>query len=383
MVRGVKRLAVLGSTGSIGTQTLDVVRANPLRFQVVGLAASRRREVLAQQVQEFHPPWVHSQGGEGGLPGVGPEEVRFLSLEEMAALPEVDLVVVATTGRAGLRPTLAALAAGKQVALANKEVLVMAGEQVMAQARRYGGQVLPIDSEHSALWQCLRGEDTREVARLILTASGGPFRGLSVEALARVTPQQALAHPTWRMGPRVTVDSATLMNKGMEVIEAHWLFGLPWERLDVVVHPQSVVHSLVEFRDGSLKAQLGPTDMRLPIQYALSYPERWPSPNLPRLSLSEMRHLDFEPLGQDRYPCFGLALEAARRGGTYPAVLCAADELAVSQFLEGRIGYLDIPRTIRGALEAHSPATGPTPSVEEVLAADEWARGWVHSLVPA
>jgi len=368
-------LALLGSTGSIGTQTLEVVRAFPQRFQVVGLAAAYNRERLARQVQEFHPRWV-SFCGEAPLPGVAPGQVAYLPLEEMASHPEVDLVVVATAGRAGLVPTLAALAAGKRVALANKEVLVMAGGLVMAQAQRHRAELIPVDSEHSALWQCLRGEAINQVARLLITASGGPFRDYSPQALAEVTPEQALAHPTWRMGPKVTIDSATLMNKGMEVIEAHWLFSIPWERIQVVIHPQSLIHSLVEFQDGSVKAQMSPPDMRLPIQYALSYPERWPNPGLPRLSLEAVGSLTFQSLDVERFPCFRLALEAARQGSTYPAVLCAADEVAVGLFLERRLGFGDIPRLIQAALEAHQPASAAPPTVEEVLAADAWAREW-------
>jgi len=373
----VRRIAVLGSTGSIGTQALDVVRTFPDKLRVVGLAA-RRRELLARQVQEFQPRWVSFEGG-GDVPGAGRDHTGYLPMEEMVCRPEVDLVVVATTGRAGLLPTLAALGAGKRVALANKEVLVMAGEMVRAKAARSRGQVIPVDSEHSALWQCLQGEALGEVARLILTASGGPFRGLSPEALAQVTPEQALAHPTWKMGPKVTVDSATLLNKGMEVIEAHWLFDMPWERVQVVVHPQSIVHSMVEFQDGAVKAQMGAPDMRIPIQYALSFPERWGNTSLPHLRLEEVGKLTFEPMDHARYPCFRLAVEAGHRGSTYPAVMCAADETAVALFLERRIGFNDIPRLIEGALAAHLPNNNKGPTLEEVLDADSWARDWVKS----
>ncbi|MBI2916700.1 MAG: 1-deoxy-D-xylulose-5-phosphate reductoisomerase [Chloroflexi bacterium] len=380
MVGGVKQLVVLGSTGSIGTQTLDVVRRFPDRFLVLGLAAGRRREELARQVQEFHPRWIYLEG-EDKMPEAGRGQARFMPMEQMVCQRDVDLVVVATTGRAGLVPTLAALGAGKRVALANKEVLVMAGEMVRSRARRSGGQVIPVDSEHSALWQCLQGEALGDVARLILTASGGPFRSLSPEALAQVTPEQALDHPTWKMGPKVTVDSATLLNKAMEVIEAHWLFDMPWDRVQVVVHPQSIVHSLVEFEDGSVKAQMGAPDMRIPIQYALTFPERWPNNALPRLRLEEVGKLTFEALDEARYPCFSLALDAARRGSTYPAVMCAADELAVELFLERRLGYLDIPKLIRSALEAHIPNSSNNPTIDDVLAADAWAREWVRSKV--
>ena len=364
-----RQLAILGSTGSIGQQTLDVVRSFPGRFRVIGLAAGRNATLLAKQIEEFQPRLVSIES-----PG-SREELRSLkweicSSEELAADPEVDLVVMAISGKAGLSPTLAAIRAGKSVALATKEVLVMAGEFVTAETRRHGAQLLPIDSEPSAIWQCLRGEENR-IARLILTASGGPFRHLSQEALSQVTPKQALDHPTWRMGPKVTIDSATMMNKGFEVIEAHWLFDVPFDDIEIVIHPQSIVHSMVEFVDGSIKAQLSPPDMRLPIQYALFYPERPPS-KLPRLDFSSLGALAFETPDLERFPCLKLALEAGRKGGTYPAVLSAADEVAVELFLEKRIGFLDIAKLVEEALEEHRSI--PNPSLEDILAADAWAR---------
>ena len=363
----VKHLAVLGSTGSIGRQTLEVVRAFPERFQVVALAAGSNRELLAQQAREFHPRFVWAGDLEGwALTGSEP-----LAPEAMAAHPEVDLVVVATSGKAGLAPTLEALRAGKRVALANKEVLVMAGELVTAEARQHRATILPIDSEHSAIWQCLEGEG-RDAIRIILTASGGPFRDTPLEELARVTAADALRHPTWQMGKKVTIDSSTLMNKGMEAIEARWLFGVPLERISVVIHKESMVHSLVEFCDGSVKAQLSCPDMRLPIQYALSYPERWPNPAQPCLELSRVGSLTFHEVDWPRFPCLKLALEAGRRGGTYPAVLCAADEVAVGLFLSRGIGFLDIPRLVGEALEQHRSVSKP--SLEEIMAADAWAR---------
>jgi 1-deoxy-D-xylulose-5-phosphate reductoisomerase len=362
-----KRIAILGSTGSLGTQTLEVARAFPSHLQVMGLAAGYNRELLEQQIGEFHPPLVAFEGD-----GLTPGDYQRLTTPELAANSEVDLVVVLTSGRAGLLPTLAALKAGKPVALANKEVLVMAGELVMAQARGRGALVIPVDSEHSALWQCLQGEEAGQVARLVLTASGGPFHGLSSPELAGVDAASALAHPTWNMGPKVTVDSATLMNKGMEVIEAHYLFGLPYDKISVVVHPQSIVHSLVEFVDGALKAQLSAPDMRLPIQYALSYPERWPGPGWGRLRLEEAAPLTFEPPDPTRFPCLRLAVEAGRAGGTSPTVLSAADEVAVSRFLEGRLTFTGIPRLIEAVLSQHSPI--PHPTLDQVLEADAWAR---------
>ena len=364
-----KRLAILGSTGSIGQQTLEVVRSSGDRFQVIGLGAGRNLPLLERQIQEFQPRLVSI--AEADLTqSLRRPEYELVSLDALASHPDVDLVVIAISGKAGLSPTLAAIEAGKSIALATKEVLVMAGEIVTAAARRRGMEILPIDSEPSAIWQCLRGEEQR-VARLILTASGGPFRQFSREQLATVTSQQALEHPTWKMGKKITIDSATMMNKGFEVIEAHWLFDVPMEKIEAVVHPQSIVHSFVEFVDGSTKAQLSPPDMRLPIQYALFYPERPPS-ELPRLDFSNIGPLTFEAPDLERFPCLRLALEAGREGGTYPAVLSAADEAAVELFLEQRIGFLDIATLVEDTLEQHQST--PHPSLEEILAADAWAR---------
>ncbi|RLC94371.1 MAG: 1-deoxy-D-xylulose-5-phosphate reductoisomerase [Chloroflexi bacterium] len=379
MGSGVRRLVVLGSTGSIGRQTLDVVRWLDDRFSVVGLAGGRNLELLTQQIEEFRPKLVSCEGvGEGGS-GIGPSRasgVQVAHPEELACHDEADLVVVATSGRAGLAPTLAAIRAGKQVALANKEVLVMAGGIIMAEAQQHGAQILPVDSEHSAIWQCLRGENGSKVARLVLTASGGPFFRCSPEEMATITPEQALRHPTWQMGKKVTIDSATLMNKGMEIIEAHWLFGLPLQQIDVVVHPGSVVHSMVEFADGSVKAQLSVPDMHLPIQYALTYPERLPTPQLPRIDWGRLDCLKFELPDLDRFPCLRLAREAGERGGTCPAVLCAADEVAVGRFLSGSIGFLDIPRLIEKTLDRHQRIDSP--SLEDILTADAWARQYAE-----
>jgi len=364
-----KRLAILGSTGSIGQQTLAVVRSYPDRFQVIALAAGGNVELLAKQIGEFQPKLVAigSTAPEDRLRGTGYE---LSSPEELSFHPDVDLLVVAISGKAGLSPTLAAIEAGKSIALATKEALVMAGEIVTTEARSRSAQILPIDSEPSAIWQCLRGED-KSIARLILTASGGPFRQLTWDELATVTPQQALNHPTWKMGTKITIDSATMMNKGLEVIEAHWLFDVPMENIDVVIHPQSIVHSLVEFVDGSVKAQLGLPDMRLPIQYALFYPERPPS-ELPRLDISNMGPLTFEAPDLEKFPCLKLALEAGRRNGTYPAVLSAADDIAVDLFLQGHIRFVDIARVVEEALDRHQSI--PNPTLEQILAADAWAR---------
>ncbi len=369
MVGGVKRIALLGSTGSIGQQTLDVVRSFPGRFQVVGLGAGGNLQLLQNQIREFESKLV-SIAEEGLTERLRSPKYELLSPEEMASHPDVDLVVVAISGKAGLSPTLSAIEAGKRIALATKEVLVMAGEVVTAAAKRCGTQLLPIDSEPSAIWQCLQGEE-RAVARLILTASGGPFLRLTPEELAPVTPEQALRHPTWKMGNKVTIDSATMMNKGFEVIEAHWLFDVPLERIEVVIHPQSIVHSMVEFVDGSIKAQLSLPDMRLPIQYALFYPERLPN-KLSRLDFAHIGPLTFEAPDLENFPCLKLALEAGRKGGTYPAVLSAADEVAVELFLNGDIGFLDIARLVAEVLEEHRGISHPSP--QEVLTADAWAR---------
>lgn len=381
MVDSVKRVAVLGSTGSIGRQTLDVIRAMPQRFQVVGLAAGKNMELLAEQIAEFRPEFIGCPPLNGDierLKHIVDIKHRLLPLDEIAASAEVDIAVMATSGNAGLKPTLAALRAGRNIALANKESLVSAGEMLTREAKKSGARILPVDSEHSAIWQCLSGEH-QEAARIILTASGGPFRQFSLEQLAEVTVAQALQHPSWQMGQKVTIDSATLMNKGLEVIEAHWLFTMPYDRIDVLVHPQSIIHSMVEFIDGSIKAQLSYPDMRLPIQYALSYPERFSNPGLPRIDWNQVKSLDFESPDCGKFPCLRLAVEAGRKGGTYPAVLCAADEVAVELFLDGRLRFVDIAGAIERTLEQHLPIAKPT--LEEIETADAWAREKTLKLV--
>jgi 1-deoxy-D-xylulose-5-phosphate reductoisomerase len=380
MAERAKRLIVLGSTGSIGTQTLDVVRAYPERFQVVGLAAGSNTDLLTRQIAEFRPRLVHSQAR------LDPDlaaRYRFqqVSMEEMAGDPEADFVLVATAGRAGFRPTVAALRAGHHVGLANKEILVMAGEIMAREAAAHGAVILPVDSEHNALWQCLRGEAPAgasvtatgaAVKRLILTCSGGALRDYPLAAMSTVTPEQALAHPNWVMGKKITIDCATLINKGLEVIEAHWLFALPYEQIDVLIHRESVIHSLVEFVDGSLKAQLGPPDMRIPIQYALTYPERLANDSVSPFDLAQIGALHFSAPDHTRFPGIALAREAGRRGGTYPAVLAAADEVAVDLFLRGLIGFPGIARLIEAALAAHDPVRNPT--LEDIAAADAWVH---------
>lgn len=358
-------LVVLGSTGSIGTQTLDIVRHMPERFKVVGLAARRNRELLEQQVAEF------------GVAHTSCDDAASMPMEEMVQLPGVDVVVVATPGTSALRSTLAAIEAGRRVATANKEVLVAAGEIVVAAARHRGVDLLPIDSEHNAIWQCLRGEDGQgiaagaSVARIVLTASGGAFRDLPLDRLGDATLEGALRHPIWQMGQKVTIDAATLANKAFEVVEARWLFDVRYERIDVVLHRESVVHSVVQFVDGSSKAQLGVPDMRLPIQYALTYPERAPGP-VRQLDLASLGSLTFAPLDPARYPVFGAIVEAARRGGTCPAVASAANDVGVEEFAAGRNRFTDIAAVVDAVLALHDSVEHP--AVHDVIAAEEDAR---------
>ncbi len=368
MTDSITNLVILGSTGSIGRQTLDVVRALPERFRIIGLAAGENTALLKEQMEEFKPQYYYhsAKKGQTKLPNL-----RYISMEEMAALPEVDIVVVATPGGAGLKPTLAAVRAGKKVALSNKESLVSAGRIIMEQAAKYNASILPVDSEHSAIWQCLEGED-KKCAKVVLTASGGPFRGYTKKQLEGVTPEQALKHPSWTMGKKVTIDSATLFNKGMEVIEAHWLFDIPYEDISVLVHPQSIIHSMVEFADGSTKAQLGVPDMRLPIQYALTYNERINNPEIPGIDWTKINKLDFEQPDMEAFPCLRLAIDAGKEGGTATAVLCAADEIAVSLFLSHRIKFNHIAQLIAKTLDKHRIIKQP--ALEDIYAADSWAR---------
>jgi 1-deoxy-D-xylulose-5-phosphate reductoisomerase len=373
----ITRLAVLGSTGSIGQQTLEVVRAFPNKFQVVALAAGKNTAILASQINEFKPRFVYYQDSQSQARLTNTTH-ESLPLEDIARHPEVDSVVVAISGNSGLTPTLAAVRAGKRVCLANKESIVMAGKIITDEAKLSGAQILPIDSEHSAIWQCLNGEKQKAV-QIILTASGGPFRRYSPAKLKAVTVEQALRHPSWQMGKKVTIDSATLMNKGLEVIEAHWLFNMPFDNIRVLIHPQSIIHSMVEFMDGSIKAQLSYPDMRLPIQYALSYPERLDNPQLPRLDWDNISSLTFELPDFGTFPCLKLAIEAGKRGGTYPTVLCAADEIAVELFLSRLITFVDIARYVGETLEQHQAIASP--GLDEIMAADAWARQKVLNLV--
>jgi len=366
MSNTIKKLAVIGSTGSIGQQSLDIIKDFPDKFRIVGLAGGKNTSLLAKQISQFQPKLAYSS-----LKLNLPDKTKFSSMEEIATHPDVDIVIIATSGKTGLAPTLAAIRSGKKIALANKEVLVMAGEIIMSEAKRHQAQILPIDSEHSAIWQCLHGEKD-EVARLILTASGGPFYHHSPTQLAKVTVEEALQHPTWKMGKKVTIDSATLMNKGLEAIEAHWLFSIPFNKIEIVIHPQSIIHSMVEFADGSLKAQLSAPDMRFPIQYALSYPKRLTNPRLPNIDLVQLNSLTFEAINYSMFPCLQLALDAGKKGGTYPAVLCAADEVAVELFLKQHINFSGIAEIIASTISLHRGITNPT--LDDILTADDWAR---------
>jgi len=374
------RVAVLGSTGSIGRQALDVARVHPDRIEVVALAANSQVELLATQAAEFGVATLalaEATAAKRASRVVGrPVASGLGALEEIARSSTADVVLNALVGAAGLRVSVAALRSGARLALANKESLVVAGELITALGLE---RVIPVDSEHSAIFQCLLGEEQAPVRRLWLTASGGPFRGMTPAELECVTREQALTHPRWTMGPKITIDSSTLMNKGLEVIEAHHLFGIDYDRIKVVVHPQSCIHSMVEFVDGSVKAHLGPADMRIPIQYALSAPERWDSPAEP-VDFATLGRLDFEEPDVETFPCLALAFAAGHRGGTLPAVMNAANEVAVAAFLDGRLGYTAIARVVEVVMNAHD--VRPANSIEVVEDADAWARAAATSALP-
>ena len=376
-----KNIAILGSTGSIGTQALEVILNFPKEFKATYLTANNNVALLLEQIQRFKPKGVvlldeHSakevkkHAGDKTEILVGEE-----GLLDIVQRNDVDIVVSALVGFAGLKPTIKAIEAKKKIALANKETLVVAGELIMPLVDRYKVDLLPVDSEHSAIFQCLVGELPNKIEKIILTASGGPFRMKSKEELKSVTVEQALNHPNWKMGNKITVDSATLMNKGLEVIEAHWLFGVPGERIDVVIHPQSIIHSMVEFIDGSVKAQLGVPDMKIPIQYALTYPSRSAS-TFTRVNFPALGEMTFFTPDEDRFSCLKLAREALKSGGTMPAVMNAANEIAVAKFLKGKISFLNIPATICKAMEKHSSKRNPL--LEEIVEADRWARELVE-----
>ncbi len=372
-----KKIALLGSTGSVGTQTLDIVRSNPERFQVVALAAGNNSELLISQAKEFQPSLVSvatKELADEVKLHVSPETVVVYGEEglvEAASFGEADIVITAIVGSRGLMPTLAAIEAGKTIGLANKETLVTAGELVIARAKQRGVAILPVDSEHSAIFQCLNGERRVDVKSITLTASGGSFRDRTRAELQGVTVQEALNHPNWSMGAKITIDSATMVNKGLEVIEAHWLFGLPYDDINVIIHAESIIHSFVEFTDHSIVAQLGTPDMRVPIQYALTYPERHPS-SADRLDLAAIGKLNFREMDMERYPCLALAYACGRLGGTAPTVYNAANEVAVARFLKGEISFLDIERVLENTVARHSVA--PVTGLDVIQEADSWAR---------
>ena len=374
-----KRIAILGSTGSIGCSSLRVIEAHPEAYQVTALAAGKNVDLLAEQIRKFSPLVVAVLGDEEAESLKkrldGGHKTKIVSgrdgFNHLATLEEVDTVISAITGAAGLVPTIAAIQAGKNIALANKETMVMAGPLVIEEVRRRGVTLLPVDSEHSAIFQCLQGHRRDDVRRVILTASGGPFRDFSYEEMGRVSPEQALKHPNWNMGPKITVDSATLMNKGLELIEARWLFGLDIHQIHILIHPQSVIHSMVEYKDGSILAQMGIPDMITPISYALSYP-RHVDTMLPALDLERVGTLRFMKPDTGKFRCLELALQAAGIGESMPAVLNGANEVAVELFLRGRIGFLEIPSLIEKTMKAHTSFV--IDSIEKVMEADAWAR---------
>ena len=379
-----KRVAVLGSTGSIGRSTLDVIAAHPNRLQLIGLAARSRIDLLAEQFARFRPTilaaWQEDNARElARLTGCSEVVSGSDGLTRLATHPDVDVVVVATSGREALLPLLRAIQAGKRIALASKELLVMAGELIMPLVQEHGTSLIPIDSEHVALFQCLQGIPKEQVHRLMITGSGGPLWGKDPSQLGSVTRAQVLAHPKWQMGPKITVDSATLMNKGLEVIEARWLFDMPLSRIRVVIHPEAVVHAVVESVDGACLAQMSPCDMRLPIQYALSFPERWDNETLPRLALTGLGALHFIEPDLEPFPCLRLALDAAAAGGSACVVLNGANDTAVQAYLGDQLAFADIPRVIADTLEQHTRHSHPT--LDEILEVDAWSRQTAQELI--
>jgi 1-deoxy-D-xylulose-5-phosphate reductoisomerase len=383
-----KRIYIMGSTGSIGRQALEVVRDFPDRFEIVALAAGSNLDLLLEQAALFHPQYL-AIGNPALYPELkkrmeGSKTAMYAGIDGMtaiAAASEVDLVVTAVVGAVGIRPTLAAIRAGKEIALANKETLVAAGSVIIPAARENGVRIIPVDSEHSAIFQCLEGRRPEQVERLILTASGGPFRTFTPKQLENVTVSQALRHPNWNMGGKITIDSATMFNKGLEVIEAHWLFGVSFDRISVLIHPESVVHSMVELADGSVLAQLGLCDMRLPIQLALTYPERL-SHSFPKLTFTEPMALNFEPVNLGLFPAVELAYAAGKAGGSLPAALNAANEAAVGAFLANKINFTGIVRIVSAVMGYHQKeAFAADPGLDEIMAVDHWARLTAHRLI--
>lgn len=381
-----KKISILGSTGSIGTQTLDVVRKNRDKFEVVAISANSSVNLLLEQIKEFKPKYVavYNESSAKALKEMIPNDIKIEILSGMeglvaiSSLDEIDVLLTAIVGMIGLVPTLEAIKKGKTIALANKETLVTAGQLVMDEAKKRNVDILPVDSEHSAIFQCLNGENKKEIDSIILTASGGPFRCKSREELVKVTKNEALKHPNWSMGRKISIDSSTLMNKGLEVIEAKWLFDVEADKIDVVVHPQSIIHSMVQFVDSSIIAQMGCPDMKLPIQYALTYPERVLN-DFERLDFSKLSSLTFEKPDMNTFPCLKLAYDCLRMDGTYSAALNAANEVLVNEFLEDKIKFYDIPYYIEKTLDAHNSIEKPT--LEEILHIDNWSREFVKDCI--
>lgn len=380
-----KRIVILGSTGSVGTTTLEVIKKLNTNYQVFGLSADKNIDLLEKQIREFHPQVV------AVMNEVAARKLKVRSkklkvkilqgiegLKELAVLPGANFVIFAVVGAIGLVPFLETIKTGKTIALANKESLVIAGDLIRAELKKYKTKILPLDSEHSAIFQCLNKENYREVKKIILTASGGPFYHYSLKQLKKVTVRQALQHPQWKMGKKITIDSATLMNKGLETIEAHYLFDAPYEKIDILIHPESIAHSLVEFVDGTLRTQISLPDMRYPIQYALTYPQRM-NTHLPSLDWSEIKQLNFFPVEKKKFPCLDLAIEAGKKGGTYPVVLNAANEIAVDSFLKKRISFLQIGEIVERILRKHQGIKNP--NLEDILTYDLWARRKTEELV--
>ncbi|MEQ9310407.1 MAG: 1-deoxy-D-xylulose-5-phosphate reductoisomerase [Balneolaceae bacterium] len=378
-----QKLAILGSTGSIGTQALDIVRQHPDKFEIVALTANTNVDLLANQINEFNPKYglICSDLFFNNLRDLVTTDTKLLSgfeeLPHLVSLSEVDTILNSLVGFAGFGSTIEAIKQGKKIALANKESLVVGGELIMKALKESDSNLIPVDSEHSAMLQCIIGEPKESIEKIVITASGGPFRTFSKEQMKRVTKVQALDHPNWNMGAKITIDSATMMNKGLEIIEAHWLFDLPVEKIEPVIHPQSIIHSMVTFIDGSSKAQLGPPDMKVPIIYALSYPDRFPL-KTPRINWSLNQDLNFEPVDYERFPCVKLAMESIEMGGTAPAVLNAANEVAVSRFLNEEIGYIDIPKIVEKSLNTLS--SPDEISVELLIEIDKETRAFASTI---
>lgn len=377
-----KNISILGSTGSIGRQTLDVVKNHREKFKVVGLSALENIDEIEKQIYEFDPEIVaiFNQDKAEVLSNRVGRKIKIVSgidgLIEVATLNSANIVVTSVVGSIGLVPTLEAIRCNKTIALANKETLVVAGELIMNEAQKYGVKIIPVDSEHSAIFQCLQGEDIKDISRIILTASGGSFRDWTKEEIEKASAEDALRHPTWNMGQKVTIDSATLMNKGLEIIEARWLFNLELDKIDVIVHPQSIIHSMVEYKDNSIISQMGLPDMRTPIQYALSYPERINS-NVEKLDFNKLGELTFMAPDTNRFPCLSLAYESLKIGKTMPCVLNGANEVLVEYFLKNKIRFYDIPKLIEKAMSIHEPFSYKT--VDELLEVDKWVRSWIKN----